>query len=584
MLLRMSHLFLRTLRENPADAEVASHKMLVRAGYIRRVAPGIYSWLPLGKLVLDNVARVIREEMVRIGGQEILLPALLPHEPYEASGRYVAYGDDMFRLTDRRGAKYVLGPTHEEMFALTVKGEYSSYKDFPVILFQVATKYRDEPRPRAGILRGREFIMKDAYSFDLDDAGLQRSYEAHRQAYIRIFDRLGLDYQIVAATPGAMGGSKTEEFLAISPTGEDTYVACTNCDYAANVEAIQTPPAKVEVTSHPPMTEVDTPDTPTIASLVSRLNAMDLGETFSAEQTLKNVAVKVTQPGEDKAELLVIGVPGDREIDMKRLGASVYPATVELLDDEDWASYPTLIRGYIGPQILRQHNIKYLVDPRIQPGTAWVTGANQPGRHVVNATAGRDFEVDGYIEAAEVRAGDPCPDCGGVLTIARGIEIGQIFQLGTVYTDTFEIDALGPDGKPIRIIMGSYGVGVSRAVGAVAEQSCDDKGLRWPREIAPADIHIIGLGKGDQVPVALRLGEELSGLGVRVLVDDRADASSGVKFADAELIGVPTILVVGRGLSDGLVELRNRRTGQQEDVPVDEIAARVQALVTADLA
>ena len=583
MLLRMSNLFLRTLREDPADAEVISHKMLVRAGYIRRVAPGIYSWLPLGKLVLNNVARLIREEMTRIGGQEILLPSLLPREPYVASGRYVAYGDDMFRLSDRRGAKYLLGPTHEEMFALTVKGEYSSYKDFPVILFQIANKYRDEPRPRAGIIRGREFLMKDAYSFDLDEVGLQRSYEAHRQAYIRIFDRLGLDYQIVAATPGAMGGSKTEEFLAVTPTGEDLYVACTNCDYAANVEAIKTPAPEVEVTSHPPMTEIETPATPTIASLVSLLNTMNLGETFSAAQTLKNVAVKVTQPGEGKAELLVVGIPGDREIDMKRLSASLYPATVEVLDNEDWASYPALVRGYIGPQILPQRDIKYLVDPRVAPGTAWVTGANRPDRHVLNATAGRDFEVDGYIEAAEVRAGDPCPDCGGVLTIARGIEIGQIFQLGTRYADIFEVDALGPDGKPIRIMMGSYGVGVSRAVGVVAEQASDDKGLCWPREIAPADIHIIGMGKDDQVTVALRLGDELSRNGVRVLVDDR-NVSSGVKFADAELIGIPTILVVGRGLSEGMVELRDRRSGQQENIPVDDIVARMTVLVTAESA
>jgi prolyl-tRNA synthetase len=581
MLLRMSSLFLRTQREVPADAEVASHRMMLRAGYIRRVSPGGYAWLPLGKLVLDNVTQVVREEIQGIGGQEVLLPALLPREPYQASHRWVEYGDDMFRLKDRRGADYVLGPTHEEIFTLIVKGEYSSYKDFPVILFQVQTKFRDEARPRAGLLRGREFIMKDSYSFDLDTQGLERSYEAHRQAYSRIFDRLGLDYRIVAATPGAMGGSTTEEFLAVTPVGEDTYVACTECDYAANTEAVETVAPAVTEGTHPAMTEVDTPATPTIASLVSLLNTMELGPTFTAAEVLKNVVVQVTQPGEDKAEVLVIGVPGDREVDMKRLTAAVFPATVELLADTGWGEYPALVRGYIGPQILRQQNIRYLVDPRVQPGTTWVTGANNADRHVVNATAGRDFEADGFIEAAEVRAGDECPACGGVLTIARGIEVGQVFQLGTVYSDTFELDALGPDSKPIRIVMGSYGVGISRSIAAVAEQTCDDKGLVWPREVAPADIHILGLGKGNQAEAALRIGEELAGQGVRVLIDDRADASSGVRFADAELIGVPTILVVGRGLADGLVELRDRRSGQKEDVPVDDVVARVVALTTA---
>jgi prolyl-tRNA synthetase len=578
MLLRMSNLFLRTLREDPADAEVISHKLLVRAGYVRRVSPGVYSWLPLGKLVLDNVTQLIREEMVRIGDQEVLFPSLLPREPYEASGRWVEYGDDMFRLTDRRGVDYLLGPTHEEMFTLMVKGEYSSYKEFPVSLFQVATKFRDEPRARAGIIRGREFIMKDAYSFDLSVQGLQRSYQAHRNAYKRVFDRLRLDYRIVLATPGAMGGSVTEEFLAVTPIGEDTYVSCTNCDYAANTEAVKMAPPEVEVIEYPPMTEVETPATPTIDSLVSLLNTLNLGRTFSPAETLKNIAVKVTQPGEVKAELVVVGVPGDREVDMKRLSASVYPATVELLDDDDWASSHMLTRGYIGPRALREHGIKYLLDPRVQPGTAWVTGADQPDRHVLFAVVGRDFEPDGYIEAAEVRAGDLCPECGGVLTIARGIEIGQIFQLGTVYTDTFEVDALGPDGKPIRIVMGSYGIGVSRAIGAVAEQTSDDRGLCWPREIAPADVHIMGMGKDNQIEVALRIGEELTARGVRVLVDDRTGVSSGVKFADAELIGIPTILVVGRGLADGLVELRDRRSGRQENVPVSDIFERVADL------
>ncbi|MFG3439711.1 proline--tRNA ligase [Nonomuraea sp. NPDC047897] len=579
MLLRMSSLFLRTLRDDPADAEVPSHKLLVRAGYVRRVAPGIYSWLPLGKMVLDNVTRIVREEMDRMGGQEVLFPALLPRDYYEATGRWTEYGDTLFRLKDRKGADYLLGPTHEELFADMVKGEYSSYKDYPVTLYQIQTKYRDEARPRAGILRGREFLMKDSYSFDLDDDGLKRSYEQHRETYIRTFDRLGIDYRIVFATSGAMGGSASEEFLAPTPTGEDTFVACHSCGYAANAEAVTTTPPPVrDVADQEAMRVLDTPDTPTIDTLVSYVNEHH-GLSVTAADTLKNVVVKVTTPGSDKVETLVIGVPGDREVDFKRLEASLAPGEPAIFEADDFARHPGLVRGYIGPQVLGDLGIRYLVDPRVVTGSSWVTGANEPGKHAAHVVAGRDFVPDGTVEAAEVRAGDACPRCAAPLSIDRGIEIGHIFQLGRKYADAAGLDALGPDGKPVRITMGSYGIGVSRAVAVIVEQLHDQLGLVWPREVAPADVHIVGTGKENQIEAALELGAELESRGLRVLVDDRAGVSPGVKFKDAELLGLPTIVVVGRGLSQGVVELRDRVTGEKSEIPLAEAADRVMAAI-----
>ncbi len=573
MVLRMSQLFLRTLREDPADAEVPSHRLLVRAGYVRRVAPGGYAWLPLGKLMLDAVAAVVREEMLAIGAQEVSFPALLPLEPYEASGRAAEYGDDIFRLLDRRGAPFLLGPTHEEMFTLLVKDLYSSYRDFPVTLFQIGTKYRDEHRPRGGLLRGREFQMKDAYSFDLTDEGLDASYRAIRAAYIRIFDRLGLDYRIVSAMSGAMGGSASEEFLATAPVGEDTYVGCAACGYAANTEAVVTPvPAPRPVEAGSP-TVIDTPDTPTIESLVEVVKSF--GREITAADTLKNVVLKVRAPGAETWEPLVVGVPGDRDVDLKRVEAALFPATVALFEAVDFAAYPQLVRGYIGPQGLS--GVRYLVDPRVVPGSTWITGANEPDRHALDVVCGRDFTPDGTIEAATVRSGDPCPACGAGLAIERGIEIGHIFQLGRRYTDVFEVDALGPDGVPQRVTMGSYGIGISRLVAAIAEQHHDTRGLCWPAAAAPAQVHIAAVGKDAQVAAALDLGAALAARGVRVLVDDRAGVSAGVKFADAELLGAPTIIVVGRRLADGYVEVRDRATDERRDVPLAEVTATVLA-------
>ena len=574
----MSTLFLRTLRDDPADAEVPSHKLLVRAGYVRRVAPGVYSWLPLGLRVLRKIEQVVREGMDAMGAQEIQFPALLPREPYEATNRWTDYGPNIFRLKDRKGGDYLLGPTHEELFTLVVKGEYASYKDYPVILYQIQTKYRDEERPRAGILRGREFLMKDSYSFDLSDEGLAQSYAQHREAYIKIFDRLGLRYVIVSAMSGAMGGSASEEFLAEAETGEDTYVR-SESGFAANVEAVTTPaPPALPLEGLPEAQVHYTPDTPTIETLVDFLNAAGLGRTLTAADTLKNVLVKVRRPGAEQT-LLAVGVPGDREVDMKRLEASLYPAQVALLDDADFAAHSFLVKGYIGPGALAANGVPFLVDPRIVAGTAWVTGADKVDHHVVDLVCGRDFTPDGTIEAAEVRPGDPAPDGSGPLEAARGIEIGHIFQLGRKFADAFGLDALGPDAKPIRITMGSYGIGVSRLVGAIAEQSHDDAGLIWPRSVAPFDVHVVIAGKSEEITAGgERLAAELDAAGVQVLLDDRK-ASPGVKFADAELVGVPTIVVVGRGLAGGVVEVKDRRTGEGTEVPVDDAVAHLVDLV-----
>lgn len=579
MITRMSELFLRTLRDDPADAEVPSHKLLIRAGYVRPVGPGLYSWLPLGLKVLRKIEAIVRDEMTAIGGQEILFPALLPRAPYETTARWTEYGDTLFRLQDRRDNDYLLGPTHEEMFTLTVKGEYSSYKDFPLILFQIQNKYRDEARPRAGILRGREFLMKDSYSFDIDDDGLKNAYHAHREAYQRIFARLAVRYVIVSAVSGAMGGSASEEFLAESEVGEDTYVRCAESGYAANVEAVITAvPESIPFDGLPEATVYETGNTPTIATLVDWANSADLGRTVTAADTLKNVLMKVRAPGGDW-ELLAVGVPGDREVDEKRLGAALEPAEFAMIDDADFAKYPFLKKGYIGPKGLLANGVRYLVDPRVVDGTAWITGADEIGKHVVDLVAGRDFVADGTIEAAEVREGDPSPDGAGPLVAARGIEIGHVFQLGRKYADAFTADVLGEDGKPVRLTMGSYGIGVSRLVAVIAEQQHDELGLRWPSSVSPFDVHVVIANKDAEARAgATELAADLDRLGVDVLLDDRT-ASPGVKFKDAELLGVPWIVVVGRGWADGVVELRDRFSGDKRDVPAASATEEILAAI-----
>jgi prolyl-tRNA synthetase len=582
VVLRMSTLFLRTLREDPVDAEVPSHRLLVRAGYVRRAAPGIYSWLPLGYRVLRNVERIVREEMDAIGTQEVHFPALLPREPYEATGRWTEYGHSIFTLQDRKGNDYLLGPTHEEMFTLLVKDLYSSYKDLPLSLYQIQTKYRDEQRPRAGLLRGREFVMKDSYSFDVSDEAFLVSYQAHRGAYVRIFDRLGLDYVIVAAMSGAMGGSASEEFLAKAENGEDTYVRCTSCGYAANVEAVRVPvPEAVGYDDVPAAHAEDTPDTPTIQTLVDHLNDVFPRDdrTWQAADTLKNVVVMLVRP-DGTREPLAIGLPGDRDVDMKRLEAQVHPAEVDAFDEAEFARNAALVKGYIGPGVLGEKassGIRYLLDPRVVTGTRWVTGADAAGQHVIDLVAGRDFEGDGVIEAADVRDGDPCPRCGSALETARGIEMGHVFQLGKKFAEALDLKVLDEFGKLVTVTMGSYGVGVSRAVAAVVENSHDELGIIWPREISPADVHVVATGKDEAIfTEAEQLCRDIEAAGGRVLYDDRPKVSPGVKFNDAELIGIPTIVVVGRGFADGVVEVKDRATGTRVDV---ELTHAVEHLV-----
>jgi len=587
MPIRLSSLFLRTLREDPSDAEVNSHRLLVRAGYIRRNAPGVFTWLPLGLRVKARIEQIIREEMTNAGAQEVFFPALLPREPFEITGRWKEYGDNLFRLQDRKKADYLLAPTHEEVFTLLVKDLYSSYKDLPLSIYQIQNKYRDEARPRAGLLRGREFVMKDAYSFDVTDEGLAISYQAQRDAYERIFQRLGVEYAIVKADAGAMGGSKSEEFLNPSLIGEDTFVRSKG-GFAANVEAVKFAVAEdIDGSKNPSAVVHDSPNTPTIATLVDYSNAsFPKGDgQWGASDTLKNVVLALISP-EGKRELVIVGVPGDREIDQKRAEAFFGPNEVEAANEEDFAKHPLLVKGYIGPvkdgaQLLGRDaatGIRYLVDPRVAKGSQWITGANVDQKHVYHLTYGRDFTADGVADIAEIRDGDPAPDGSGPLELARGIEIGHVFQLGRKYAEALGLQVLDENGKLVTVTMGSYGIGVTRLVAVIAEASHDDNGLIWPESVAPADLHIIAAGK-DELPfeAAEQLAKEAEKFNLSVILDDRAKVSPGVKFADAELIGVPWIIICGRGVADGEVELWNRRSGERVQVKLDSAIAELLA-------
>ena len=573
-MLRMSTLFLRTLRDDPADAEVPSHRLLVRAGYIRRIAAGVYSWLPLGVITLRNIENIVRQEMDKAGFQEVHFPALLPKDAYEQTGRWTDYGPDLFRLQDRKGADYLLGPTHEEMFTLMVKGEYSSYKDLPLSLYQIQTKYRDEARPRSGIIRGREFVMKDSYSFDLTDEGLVDSYLRHRAAYIATFDRLRLKYNIVSAVSGAMGGSASEEFLAPCETGEDTYVLCEKCGYAANVEAVTTVIAPSDASGVAAQEVFDSPNTPTIDTLVELLNAK-FGGGYDGAKTLKNVMLMA-----DEKAISVL-VPGDREVDLKRLQANLAGVNdLRVFEEADFAKFPGLVKGYIGPQDAKKNGITVYADPRIAPGTAWVTGANSKDKHARNVVNGRDFTVDHYVEAAQIRQGDACPKCAAPVVIDRAIEIGHIFQLGRKYAQALNLTVLDQNGKSQVVTMGSYGIGVSRAVAAIAEQSYDEIGLSWPVEVAPAKVHVVATGKEDNIfETAEKIGAALELRGISVMLDDRRGTSPGVKFKDAELIGIPVIVVVGKALENGNVEVRVRKTGDKSETAVASAVDSIAALL-----
>ncbi|WP_200942285.1 MULTISPECIES: proline--tRNA ligase [unclassified Leifsonia] len=580
---RLTNYFLRTLREDPSDAEVTSHRLLVRAGYIRRQAPGVFAWLPIGLRVKEKIERIIREEMTNAGAHEVHFPALLPREPYEATGRWTEYGDGLFRLQDRKGADYLLAPTHEEVFTLLVKDLYSSYKDLPLSIYQIQDKYRDEARPRAGLLRGREFTMKDAYSFDYTDAGLDASYQAQRDAYERIFTRLGLEYVIVKADAGAMGGSKSEEFLHPTVVGEDTFVRSAG-GYAANVEAYVTEvPDALPIDGLPAAVVLDSPNTPTIATLVDLANAeypRPDGRAWTAADTLKNVVLALTHL-DGTRELVAIGLPGDREVDMKRVEVAFAPAEAEPATEADFAKNPALVKGYIGPwsptgAVLGETSasgIRFLLDPRVVDGTEWITGANLDQKHVFGLVAGRDFIADGTVEAAEVRPGDPAPDGSGPVELARGMEIGHVFQLGRKYAEVLGLKVLDENGKLVTVTMGSYGIGVTRILAIIAEGNNDDKGLVWPAAVSPFDVYVLATGKD---PAAYSAAEQvcaaIEATGRSVLYDDRPKVSPGVKFGDAELIGIPKIVIAGRGVAEGVVELWDRATGERTPVAITEVA------------
>ncbi|GAB3631280.1 proline--tRNA ligase [Microbacterium shaanxiense] len=582
MVTRLSKFFLRTLREDPAEAEVVGHKLLLRAGYIRRQAAGIFAWLPLGLKVKAKIETIVREEMANAGAQEVHFPALMPREPYQATGRWDEYGDLLFRLQDRKGADYLLAPTHEEAFTLLVKDLYSSYKDLPLTIFQIQDKYRDEARPRAGLLRGREFTMKDAYSFDVSDEGLDESYTAQRDAYERIFQRLGLEYVIVQADAGAMGGSRSEEFLHPTPVGEDTFVR-SGGGYAANVEAFTTAvPDAVPYDDAPEATVFDSPDTPTIQTLVAHSNAVLDGE-YTAADTLKNVVLALTHL-DGTRELVIVGLPGDRDVDEKRAEVAFAPAEVSTATDDDFENNPLLVKGYIGPwsptgAVLGEESatgIRYLVDPRVSEGTRWITGANIDQKHAHSVVAGRDFEADGIVEIANVRDGDPAPDGSGPVSLARGMEIGHVFQLGRKYAEALGLKVLNENGKLVTVTMGSYGIGITRILAIIAELHNDDKGLIWPASVAPFDVHVVAAGR-DQIAydVAEKASAALEAAGYDVLYDDRPKVSPGVKFGDAELVGIPRVLVIGRGAADGQVELWDRRTGERDALSLDDAIERL---------
>ncbi len=579
----MSQLFLRTLREDPAEAEVDSHKLLVRAGYIRRAAPGIYTWLPLGLAVKAKVEQIVREEMAAAGAQEVFFPALLPREPFEVTGRWTEYGDNLFRLQDRKKADYLLAPTHEEMFTLLVKDLYSSYKDLPLTLFQIQNKYRDEARPRAGLLRGREFVMKDAYSFDVSDAGLVASYQAQRDAYERIFTRLGIEYVIVRADAGAMGGSASEEFLSPSAIGEDTFVRSAG-GYAANVEAVTiSSPEPQSIEGLPEAETLPTPGATSITSFVTMARE-SLGKAdVTAASTLKHVVLALTDV-KHKRSLVVVAIPGDRELEIKRAEIAFAGFEVETANDEDFAKHPELIKGFIGPvkngkQFLGEKTdskIRYLLDPRVVAGTSWISGANEKDKHTFNLVAGRDFVSDGIADVAEIRAGDPAPDGSGPLELARGIEIGHVFQLGRKYAEALDLKVLDENGKLVTVTMGSYGIGVTRIIAVLAEANNDEKGLIWPSAVSPVDIHVVAAGKDEVIyETAAKLAKELEAKGKSVLLDDRLKVSPGVKFSDAELLGVPQIVIVGRGLENGEVDLWDRRSGDRRPVKVELAVAEL---------
>jgi prolyl-tRNA synthetase len=567
--MRATTLFARTLREAPAEAEVASHQLLIRAAFIRKLMAGVYTWLPLGWRVVQKVERILREEMDASGAQEIRMPIVLPSEPWKITGRWQNYGDEMFKLKDRGGRELGLGPTQEEVVTPLVASDFSSYKDLPVNLYQIEWKYRDELRPRFGLLRAREFLMKDAYSFDRDPDGLRESYRVMYEAYERIFDRCGLDYRIVEADPGSIGGDVNHEFMALADVGEDLFVYCERGDYAADVEAAEAREADATDGSErepEPLTEIHTPDRPGIELLAQ----------FLGRPTSSLLKCLLFDAG---GQTVAVLVPGDREVNERKVARAMWPAPVRLFDDDDFGARG-FVKGYVGPQAMPEDAV-VLADRSVRARANWATGANRTDYHVTGANAGRDFRVDRWEDVTRVNEGDPCPRDGGRLHIGRSIVVGHIYQLGTRYSQPLKATFVDEDGTEQPYQMGCYGIGVTRIVAAAAEQFHDDAGLTWPTALAPFDAVVIPTNMDHEQVVTTGEGiyRELVAAGLDVVVDDR-DVTAGVKFADADLIGYPVHVVVGkRGMEAGTVDLKVRATGDRSQAPVDGVVAAVRTLL-----
>jgi prolyl-tRNA synthetase len=563
--MRLSKLFFTSLRDDPSDAEMPSHLLLVRAGYVRQLGSGIYSLLPLGFRVNKRVEQIIREEMDRIGSQELEMPVVHPADIWKASGRYDAIGPELTRFKDRNGREMVLAMTHEEVIGLLLADVIKSYRQLPVMLYHFQTKWRDEPRARGGLIRVREFVMKDAYSCDRDEAGLDASYEAQKGAYIRIFERLGLETKIVASDVGIMGGSQAHEFMVLNPAGEDVLVLCDACGYAANRQVARTPRAEPAAEEALPREEVATPGTTTIASLAAFL---EIGQ----ERTAK-AAFFVAGDG----RLVTAVVRGDHEVNETKLAnaaaatTGLRPATVEEIKAAGMEP------GYGSP--VGAHDTVVVVDELVARSPNLVAGANREGYHYRNVNVGRDFTADVTADITNVQEGDPCPVCGSLVRLTNGIEVGNIFKLGTKFTDAAEATYLGEDGREHPIVMGSYGIGVGRNVACIVEAHHDDKGIIWPEEVAPYAAHLVAIG-ADRDPKVAEVAERLHELsldaGREILYDDRAE-SPGVKFTDAELLGMPWILTVSpRSLAGGGVEVTERATGERATRSIDEVEALIR--------
>jgi prolyl-tRNA synthetase len=560
--MRLSQMFAPTLRQDPADADIASHRLLLRGGFIRQVMAGVYTSLPMGLRTMRKIEAVVREEMDAAGAQEIRMPILLPAGPWRSTGRYDLYGDNLFKLQDRHERELILGPTQEEVVALLAAGDLPSYRDLPANVYQVEWKYRDEFRPRFGLLRGREFLMKDAYSVDRDEDGMRESYRIMYEAYERIFARFGLDLAIVEADPGQIGGGVNHEFMARAGVGEDLFVECENGDYLADTEAARPMAPEPAGDGTEPLTEVDTPDTPTIESLAALLNV-------EPSRTLKCVMFDVA--GITTAVL----VPGDREVNVDKLGKLVFPAKVRPFEDDDFASRG-FAKGYVGPQGF-DRNVQVFADLTVRGGKDWVTGSNTVDRHVTGANAGRDFRVDRWEDLVEFREGDRCPIDGGTLGIARSIVVGHIYQLGTMYSAPLDARFVDEDGSEKPYVMGSYGIGITRIMAAAVEQTHDDDGMIWRKVMAPFEAIVVVATRDHEPTVveAARIYDELRERGVDVVLDDREE-SAGVKFKDADLIGYPVQVVVGkRGVEAGTVDLKLRATGERTQAPIADAASGV---------